>query len=79
VADHKLAVVVSIILGVVAVKQHVDWMFALALVVFIAGIIAAGSLSTEDRLKRVAKKERGTEQPIKAFSEQEYLVLMDKN
>lgn len=71
-----LTVLVSIVLGVVALKQHVDWMFAVALVVFVGGIIGAGSLSTEERLKRKAKQERGKSAPIKAFSEQEYGELM---
>ena len=73
-----LTVLVSIALGVVALKQHVDWMFALALVVFIGGIIVAGLLSTEEQLKRKAKQERGKTAPIKAFSEQAYGELMHK-
>ena len=65
--------------AMVALKQHVDWMFAVALVVFIGGIIGAGSLSTEERLKRKAKQERGKTDPIKAFSEQAYGELVRKS
>lgn len=72
-----LTVIATIALLIVSTRQHIDWMFALALAVLIAGFIVTGELTTGERLKRQAKRARG-EGPFKAFSESEYTALMEK-
>ena len=72
-----LTIVATIVLLVVSVRQHIDWMFALALVVLIAGMIVTGQFTTGERLKRQAKRSRG-EGSFKAFSDSEYAALLEK-
>jgi len=78
-----IAAVITIILSVIilylALTLHIDWLFALGLVVFIAGIIISGEFSIHSKLQKKAKKDRNEKTPIKAFSENEYKDLVEKN
>ncbi|MGC9396324.1 MAG: hypothetical protein ACP5J4_15885 [Anaerolineae bacterium] len=76
-AGIGLTVVTTIVLLAISIRQHIDWMFALALVVLIAGFIVTGELTTRERLKRQAKRARG-DGPFKAFSASEYAALLEK-
>ena len=76
-SGSALTIIATVVLLVVSIRQHIDWMFALALAVLIAGFIMTGQFTTGERLKRQAKRARG-EGPFKAFSESEYTALLEK-
>jgi hypothetical protein len=76
-SGSALTLIATAVLLVVSTKQHIDWLFALALAVLIAGFIVTGELTTGERLKRQAKRARG-EGPFKAFSASEYTALLEK-
>ncbi|OQY21058.1 MAG: hypothetical protein B6I34_07885 [Anaerolineaceae bacterium 4572_32.1] len=73
-----LALIATVALLVISVRQHIDWMFALALFVLAGGIVIVVQLSTDERLKRRAKRDRGSDDPVKVFSAAEYRALLEK-